>query len=393
MKASPTRLIYRRRRSAADGAFFRKENKSDQSFFSDQSQIPFFQYGPAAVQRKCASCEEEEKSLQRKPLKEEEEKKLQRMPDKKEEEEKKKVQLKSDDKEKEEEKKLQRKNKEDDEKLHLKEGNTPKTGTGNTSAYINTLHGKGSVLPKNIRNFFQGRTGHDFSEVRIHTGSEAEASAKEVNAKAYAFENHIVFNKDEYDPSTREGKKLLAHELVHTIQQGRSGLSKKEKDESDPPCTAGSVDLEAETTAGFAKNAGVAVNEKTRKSKGCNDCEDECVNITGTLKVPFKVNTKINLPVVPENLSPCQQDRVKAAINGPLLKHEKQHVKAFETFNGTALLPLNFKGCESDYTSYQENLAEQEFRRRKSSAEAKSAALDPFTVPVDLCCKDKIEDN
>ncbi|MDP2335123.1 MAG: DUF4157 domain-containing protein, partial [Bacteroidota bacterium] len=204
-----------------------------------------------------------------------------------------------------------------------------------------------------------------------------------------AFENHIVFNKGEYDPATREGKWLLAHELVHTIQQGNAALSKKEKDEPEVPCTAGSVDLEAETTAGFARNAGSVVNEKTKKSKGCTDCEDECVNITGTLKVPFKVSTKIILPAVPGNLTPCQQDRVRAAINGPLLKHEKQHVKAFETFDGTASLAINFTGCESDYTSFQEDLAEQEFQRRKSSAEAKSAALDPFTVPVDLCCTDK----
>ncbi len=389
MKASPTRIIYRRRRSSAEGAFFRKENKADQSFFGDPTHEPFFQQVPVTVQRKCESCEEEEKSLQRKPLKEEEEKKLQRMPDNKEEEEKKKVQLKSEDKKEEEEKKLQKKSKEEDEKLHLKEGNTQPAAAINTSAYLNTLHAKGSALPKNIQHFFQSRIGHDFSAVKIHTGPDAEASAKEVNARAYAFENHIVFNKDEYDPATREGKKLLAHELVHTIQQGNASLSKKEKDEPGSPCTAGSVDLEGETTAGFAKKAGSVVNEKTKKSKGCADCEDECVNITGILKVPFKASTKISLPAVPENLSPCQQDRVRAAINGPLLKHEKQHVKAFETFDGTAALAINFNGCESDYSSFQENLAEQEFQRRKSSAEAKSAALDPFTVPVDLCCTDK----
>lgn len=387
MKTSPTRIIYRRRRSSADGAFFRKENKADQSFFSDPAQEPFFQQVPVTVQRKCDTCEEEEKSLQRKPLKEEEEKKLQRIPDKKEEEEKKKVQLKSGDKKEEEEKKLQKKGKEE-EKLQLKEADGKAAAT-NTPAYLNTLHSKGSVLPQKTQHFFQSRIGHDFSAVKIHTGSEAEASAKEVNAKAYAFENHIVFNRGEYNPATREGKWLLAHELVHTIQQGNASLSKKEKDESGAPCTAGSVDLEAETTAGFAKKAGSVVNEKTNKSKGCTDYEDECVNITGTLKVPFKASTKISLPAVPGNLSPCQQDRVRAAINGPLLKHEKQHVKAFETFDGTASLAINFIGCESDYTSYQENLAEQEFQRRKSSAEAKSADLDPFTVPVDLCCTDK----
>lgn len=389
MKASPTSYMRRRSRSAShDGTFFKKENNSEQSFFAEPAHESFFQHASSAVQRKCDTCEEEEKTLQRKPVKEEEEKKLQRLPDKKEEEDK-KLQRVPEKKEEEEDKKLQKKSKEEDEKLHLKEGNTQPAAAINTSSYINTLQGKGSALPKNIQHFFQSRIGHDFSAVKIHTGPDAEASAKEVNAKAYAFENHIVFNKGEYDPATRDGKKLLAHELVHTIQQGCAALSKKEKDEPQAPCTAGSVDLEAETTAGFAKNAGSVVNEKTKKSKGCTDCEDECVNITGTLKVPFKASTKIILPAVPGNLTPCQQDRVRAAINGPLLKHEKQHVKAFETFDGTASLAINFKGCESDYSSFQENLAEQEFQRRKSSAEAKSAALDPFTVPVDLCCTEK----
>ena len=101
------------------------------------------------------------------------------------------------------------------------------------------------------------------------------------------------------------------------------------------------------------------------------------------------MDTKINLPGVPASLTPCQQERVKAAINGPLLTHEKEHVKAIETFNGTASLKIKFQGCESDYSSHQETLAEQEFQRRKSAAEAKSAALDPFSIPVDLCCVDK----
>lgn len=362
MKASPTRYIRRRsKNSSHDGNFFKKDNTQDHPFFGEPAHETFFQQtSPSAVQRKCDDCEEEEKNVKRKSGTKEEE-----------------------------EKKLQKKELKEEENLYRKEGSTQSLSVSNTASYINTLSGEGSSLQKNTQHFFASRMGHDFSNVKIHTGSNAENSAKAINAKAYTYQNHIVFNSGEYDPSTYDGKKLLAHELVHTIQQDGKVLSRKEKDEQETTCTAGSVDLEALTTAGFNKKAGTVANEKTKKSKGCPDCEDECVNITGNLLVPFKADTKINLPSVPANLSPCQQDRVKAAINGPLLKHEKEHVKAFETFNGTASLKINYQGCESDYSSHQETLAEQEFQRRKSSAEAKSAALDPFSVPVDLCCIDK----
>ena len=354
----------RRKRVSAEGAFFKKENNAEQIFFGEYTPQPFFQQSGVAVQRKCEDCEKEDKAVKRKP------------------------ELKSEEEE-DPKKKVEPEKKDEEKKLQKKDAGSQTSGAWHTPAYLNSLRGQGNVLPVATQAFFHNRTGHDFRDVEIHTGAEAEASAKEMSAKAYTYGKHIVFNKDEYNPDTYEGKKLLAHELVHTLQQNRSALLKKDKDEPEQQCSAGSVDLEALTTAGFKKNAGNVVDEKTKKSKGCPACEDECVTITGTLKVPFSVNTKINLPPVPANLTPCQQGRVRAAINGPLLKHENQHVKAFETFNGTASLSVNYTGCESDYSSYREDLAEKEFKQRKASAEAKSSALDPFSVPVDLCCIDK----
>jgi Domain of unknown function (DUF4157) len=65
------------------------------------------------------------------------------------------------------------------------------------------------------------RFGCDFSEVRLHFGDGAGASARFLNARAYATGAHIVFGKGRYNPDTADGLWLLAHELVHVLQQRR----------------------------------------------------------------------------------------------------------------------------------------------------------------------------
>lgn len=82
--------------------------------------------------------------------------------------------------------------------------------------------GGGSPLAPDLRAEMQGRLGHDFSDVRVHTDSAAHDSAKAVNAHAYTVGSNVVFQRDKYDPSSVEGKTMLAHELTHVVQQ-RSG--------------------------------------------------------------------------------------------------------------------------------------------------------------------------
>jgi hypothetical protein len=60
---------------------------------------------------------------------------------------------------------------------------------------------------------------HDFSAVRVHSGPRAAAAAHAVQARAYTVGRDIVFGDGEYAPSTAEGKRLLAHELTHALQQ------------------------------------------------------------------------------------------------------------------------------------------------------------------------------
>ncbi|MGH3875224.1 MAG: DUF4157 domain-containing protein [Pseudonocardiaceae bacterium] len=82
--------------------------------------------------------------------------------------------------------------------------------------------GGGSPLDVDTRTDMESRLGHDFGDVRVHTDSRAHDSAQAVNAHAYTVGSNVVFQRDKYDPSSTEGKTMLAHELTHVVQQ-RSG--------------------------------------------------------------------------------------------------------------------------------------------------------------------------
>lgn len=89
------------------------------------------------------------------------------------------------------------------------------------SAKISNLrHSKGQPLPQSVRAFMEPRFGHDFSNVRTHTNSQATALSHQINARAFTVGQHIFFNQSEFQPTTTAGQELLAHELTHTLQQG-----------------------------------------------------------------------------------------------------------------------------------------------------------------------------
>ena len=79
------------------------------------------------------------------------------------------------------------------------------------------------LLPdSSTKEFMESRFGHDFSKVRIHIGEMASSSANAVNAVAYTVGNDIIFGEGQYRPHTLEGRKLLAHELTHVVQQSNN---------------------------------------------------------------------------------------------------------------------------------------------------------------------------
>lgn len=77
----------------------------------------------------------------------------------------------------------------------------------------------GSPLPADLRVDMEGRFGQDFGDVRMHHDGAAHESAKSVNAQAYTVGPNIVFQRDNYDPSSDTGRHMIAHELTHVVQQ------------------------------------------------------------------------------------------------------------------------------------------------------------------------------
>ncbi len=133
----------------------------------------FFKPAISSIQRKCAHCEEENKKAQRKG-----------------------------------------------------NGSKESVASAQTEEYINSLSG-GSTLNDRERNFFEPRMGYDLGNVKIHTNGKAAESAQSINALAYTSGNNIVFNTGQYSFDTDNGKRLLVHELTHSIQQNAGGAEKK----------------------------------------------------------------------------------------------------------------------------------------------------------------------
>lgn len=115
---------------------------------------------------------------------------------------------------------------EEEEKLQKKPAG-PETATGEAPAIVHeVLRSPGQPLDAATREFFEPRFGLDFSQVRVHTGTSAEQSARDVNAHAYTVGRNMVFDAGRFAPGTQEGRGLLAHELTHVVQQSIADSTK-----------------------------------------------------------------------------------------------------------------------------------------------------------------------
>jgi hypothetical protein len=357
--------IFKRRRrraiTANESKFFKKENAQEQSFFSGADHDGFFhprsQIQAQQVQRKCAECEKEEK--------------VQRQTD------------------------------------------APSSASSaGTTSYIHSLNGKGHPLPATAKQFFQQRMGIDFSQVTIHTGKEASDSAKAINAKAYTVGNHIVFKEGQYAPDTHEGKKLLAHELTHVVQQTGAVMRKinpaiHEDDDktalkpvhgrgtltSNKTNQGGSTtaNVSAQTTANYDHGSFSTTSATSVRATGCGDCgSSPCATMRGVMISVFQAHPVITPPSMPSGLTPCQQLRVQNFINNVLMPHERQHVAAFNTYNGTVRTPFTVTACHTEQGLNDAILPLHNSidASRIAAANALSDALDPFNTTIDINCQE-----
>jgi hypothetical protein len=109
-----------------------------------------------------------------------------------------------------------------DEPLQRKESSGGTAVAAGTQASIQNKTTGGQPMSADVRGFMESRFDADFSKVRIHTDKESASLNNQLGARAFTYQNHIFFSKDQYQPGSGEGKQLLAHELTHTIQQGHA---------------------------------------------------------------------------------------------------------------------------------------------------------------------------
>jgi hypothetical protein len=98
---------------------------------------------------------------------------------------------------------------------------------------IQERRGGGGELDHRVRDELGPTLGHDFSDVRVHTDARADALNRAVHAEAFTTGRDIFFRSGKYDPTSNEGRRLLAHELTHVVQQ-RDAPPATELTVSDP---------------------------------------------------------------------------------------------------------------------------------------------------------------
>lgn len=141
------------------------------------------------------------------------------------------------------------------------------TASGDVSQAIASLQsGSAPGLDGATRSFMESRFGRDLGQVRVHHGPQAADAAQALGAKAFTVGQDIFFNHGQYQPQSRNGRELLAHELTHTLQQTGGGQTvarrriQRADDDPEPPAPAAPGTAPASTTFSVAGFPGASVD-------------------------------------------------------------------------------------------------------------------------------------
>jgi hypothetical protein len=244
------------------------------------------------------------------------------------------------------------------------------------------LETRGQSLDSKARAFMEPRFRYDFSQIRIHSDEPAAESARDVNALAYTVGNDVVFGQGQYAPETQEGRRLLAHELTHVIQQ-KASTSRQPATIGKP---GGMAEQEANTassiitspamlhTLTIAQNAQSAEVQRQPHSNG---------EETQTATPPGQQQTEVTVQPPPEQH--LSSDQVQALNQ----RHPPANVQA----NGSA--PSNQQHQQpqttAQNTQHQQTSAQPPFLRplpHHSWHWGLEADSDPFQYKVTLNMED-----
>lgn len=104
---------------------------------------------------------------------------------------------------------------------------------------IQALRRSGDAMPAPLRQFMEPRFGHDFARVRLHTGPDAAQLSSRLGARAFTVGRNVFFGRGEFDPQGATGRRLIAHELAHVVQQGQASRHPVTESKAHPAQVAG----------------------------------------------------------------------------------------------------------------------------------------------------------
>jgi hypothetical protein len=214
---------------------------------------------------------------------------------------------------------------------------TKRAGTAKVPAEAPPIVGQvlrepGQPLDAKTRAFFEPRFGCDFSRVRIHTDSRAAESARLVNAQAYAVGPHIGFATGRFAPASGHGRRLLAHELAHVVQQGNARArgahmvrrAAADAGDTTKPAVDASADAAVADAAAGVDTAALAPPQVTpaghavapQGMAACPDAPPRSIVVVGCVTAPAAAPPAVEKAVLP-TLNPARfggdADRAKFA--------------------------------------------------------------------------------
>ncbi|CAN1209968.1 hypothetical protein TUMEXPCC7403_07060 [Tumidithrix helvetica PCC 7403] len=186
----------------------------------------------------------------------------------------------------------------------------------NLESSIQSARGSGQSLDPNLQAKMGEAMGADFSGVKVHTDSQSDQLNKSIQAKAFTTGQDVFFRQGEYEPNSRGGQELIAHELTHVVQQGRAGKRLPFENEQEGSC------IEA-----FSEPIQAKKTETPNQTGLPNDLKSGVENLSGYSLNDVRVHYNSPKPVQLQALAYTQGTEIHVAPGQEeYLPHEAWHV-------------------------------------------------------------------
>ena len=166
---------------------------------------------------------------------------------------------------------------EEDELMQPKMGPAGKgfQAGGESESWVRSLNGSGRPLDRAEREFFEPRLGCTLDRVRVHTGGRATIAAKSIGAMAFTIGHNIVLASGQYCQVDDSSRRLLAHEMVHTLQQRGSRAPRLQPYTIDASCRSPEP-FEAEHWGGITCQNGTMIENGSVLTVNFADLPNRC---------------------------------------------------------------------------------------------------------------------